>query len=115
MENGLLAEILAGEPYREREYVSPASTDTYDMYKACAMRTGKPVQRPRSFRNAARLRFTAVRSGIDAAPTNDLLDARTFTGRRLMSLAFSGQLRQLFEPFRTAFDSYRARTTWGVI
>jgi hypothetical protein len=61
MENGLLADILAGEPHREREYVSPDSTDTYDIYEACAIRTGKPVQRPRRFCNATQ-RAYAVHS-----------------------------------------------------
>jgi hypothetical protein len=80
--------------------------------KACAMRTGKPVQRARRFCNATRLRCSQLSGpGIDAAPTNDLLDARTFTGRRLKSLG----LRPVTSAFRTAFDSYCARTTWGVI
>ena len=113
MENGLLADILAGEPNREREYVSPDSTDTYDRYEACAMRTGKPLHCPRSFCSVSRLRFTAVRSGIDAAPTNDLLDTLAFTGPETQELSV---LRPVTSAFRTAFDSYCIRLrTWGVV
>ena len=113
MENGLLADILAWEPNRERGYVSPASTDTYDRYEACAMRTGKPLHCPRSFCSVSRLRFTAVRSGIDAAPTNDLLDTLAFTGPETQELSV---LRPVTSAFRTAFDSYCIRLrTWGVV
>lgn len=94
---------------REMEYVSPALTETYDRYGACAMRTGKPVQRPRSVCNPARLRFTAVRSGINAAPTNELLDTRAFTGPETQDFSV---LRPVTSAFRTGFDSC-ARTNVG--
>jgi hypothetical protein len=113
MENGLLADILAGEPNREREYVSPDSTDTYDRYEACAMRTGKPLHCPRSFCSVSRLRFAAVRSGINAAPTNKLLYSRAFTGPETQDFSV---LRPVTSAFRQLHSTRTARVrTWGVV
>ncbi len=99
-----------GEPHREREYVFPDSTDTYDKYEACAMRTCKPLHCLRSFCSVSRLRFTAVRSGIHGAPTNELLDTLAFTGPETQDFS---ALRPVASAFRTAFDSYCAGTNVG--